>query len=145
MRTTIYLAGPAAEALDRVKVEYRERYGIATTVSAVFARLILGESLDEVVKRPYRLDLERIAAERNKLSDDLQRARAKRRTSDLHRIHREIADLYPRVKQILNTLGRARRRNETYSPDFAEAARIEESVNQLMAKCADAIVPGRRR
>jgi hypothetical protein len=56
----------------------------------------------------------------------------------IHRIHREIADLYPRLKQIENTLGRGRRRNEPYSPDFADAARLEKELNKLMSECADA-------
>jgi hypothetical protein len=64
---------------------------------------------------------------------------------DLHRIHREVAELYPRVKQISNTLGRAKHRSEPYSPDFAEAGRIEDSLDELMAECADAIVAGRQR
>jgi hypothetical protein len=62
---------------------------------------------------------------------------------DLHRVHRAVADLYPRVKQISNTLGRARRPNDR-SPDFTEAARLEESLDKLMAACADAIVSGSR-
>jgi hypothetical protein len=144
VRTTIYLAGPAVEALDRVKNAYQGRYGIEMTVSAVFARLLLGESIDEVIERPYRAELARIAGERNKRRDELQRAHTKRRTKDLHRIHRAIADLFPRIKQILHTLDRAKRRNEAHSPDFAEAAQLEHSLNELMSKCVDAIVPGRR-
>ncbi len=145
LRTTIYLAGPAVDVLHHVKAEYRGRYGIGTTVSAVIARLLLGESIDEVIGRPYRTDLARIASESDQLRDDLRQARARRRTTDLHRVHREIADLFPRVKQISHTLGRARRRNEPYSPDFTEAVRLEGTLNDLMAECADAIVPGRRR
>jgi hypothetical protein len=144
VRTTIYLAGAAAEVLDHLKREYRERYGIATTVSAVFARLLLGETINEVVERPYRRDLARIASEVDKLRDDVRRVLVKRR-GDLHRIHREIAGLYPRVKQISNTLGRAKRRNEPYSPDFAQAAQIEQKLDELMMECADAILPRRRR
>lgn len=51
-RTTIYLAGPAVDVLDHVKAEYRDRYGIGTTVSfqrcssAFSAR----ESIDEVIE-----------------------------------------------------------------------------------------------
>jgi hypothetical protein len=145
VRTTIYLAGAAAEVLDQLKREYRERYGIATTVSAVFARLLLGETINEVVERPYRRDLARIATEIDKLRDEVRRGLPKRQASDLHRTHREIADLYPRVKQISNTLGRAKRRNEPFSPDFAEAARIEQRLDKLMMECADAIVHRRRR
>jgi hypothetical protein len=145
VRTTIYLAGPAAAALDRVKTAHRDRYGMETTVSAVFARLLLGESIDDIVARPFRVDLARIAAERDKLRDELQRASARRLTNELRRIDRAVADLFPRVKQISHTLGRTKRRNEAYSPDFAEAARLEDSLNELMSKCSDAIVLGRRR
>lgn len=145
LRTTIYLAEPAAEVLERVKVEYRDRYGIATTVSSVLARLLLGETLQEIVDRPYRMDLARLASERDRLHGELRRAQARRRMDDLRRIHREVADLYPRVKQISNSLARARRRHEPYSPDFTEASRIDESLDDLMAACADAIVMGRRR
>jgi hypothetical protein len=145
IRTTIYLSGPAAEVLDRVKAEYLGRYGIGATVSAVLARLLLGESVDEVIGRPYRTDLARIASERDKLRVGLRRARARRRATDLRRIHLEIAELFPRVKQMAHTLGRARRRNEAYSPDFTEAVHLEETLNDLMSECADAIVPRRRR
>ncbi|MBA3672249.1 MAG: hypothetical protein H0W68_09540 [Gemmatimonadaceae bacterium] len=145
VRTSIYLASPVAAVIERVKTEYLERYGSAITVSAVLARLILGETITEVVERPYRTELARIASEMNTIRDDLRRAQARRRVNDLHRLHREIAELYPRVKQIANTLDRARRRNEPPSPDFAEAGRIEESLNDLMGACADAIVPRRRR
>lgn len=144
MRTTIYLARPAAEALARVRTEYA-KYGIARTTSAVLARLLLGETIAEVIERPYRPDLARIAAEMDKLRDELRRAQARHRMADLHRIHRGVADLYPRVKQIANTLSRGKRRNEPHSPDFAEATRIDEGLNDLMGACADAIVPGRRR
>jgi DNA repair exonuclease SbcCD ATPase subunit len=145
VRTTIYLAGAAADALERVKTTYLERYGIGTTVSAVFARLLLGESIDDVIDRPFRADLARIAAERDKLREVLQRAHVRRRTTELHRIQRELADLFVRVKQISHTLGRTKRRNETYSADLAEAARLEDSLNELMNKCADVIVSRRRR
>ena len=144
IRTTIYLAAPAAKALDRVKMEYRDRYGIAITVSSVLARLLLGETIDEVVERPYRADLARIATDRDRLQDELRHA-ARRRIDDLHRIHREIAELYPRVKQISNTLGRGKRRSDPSSPDLADAARIEESLDKLMTACGDAIVSSRRR
>jgi hypothetical protein len=145
LRTTIYLAGPAAKVLERVKTEYRDRYGIAITVSSVLARLLLGESLQEIVDRPYRVDLARIASERDRLHGELRRAQARRRMDDLRRIHREVAELYPRVKQISNTLSRARRRNEFDSPDFTEAGRIDESLDELMAACADTIAARRRR
>ena len=145
VRTTIYLAGPAAKVLERVKTEYRDRYGIATTVSSVLARLLLGETIEEVVERPYRSDLARLASERERLRDELRRAQARRRTAEVHRIHDEVASLYPAVKKISNTLGRARRRNEPYSPDFDDAARIEKSLDELMAECGDAIAGGRRR
>ena len=145
LRTTIYLAGPAAKVLERVKTQYRDRYGIAITVSSVLARLLLGESVDEIVDRPYRVDLVRIASERDRLRTELRHAQARRRMDDLRRIHREVADMYPRVKEISNTLARARRRNEPHAPDFAEAARIEESLDELMAACADAIMTARRR
>ena len=65
--------------------------------------------------------------------------------NDLRRIHREVAELYPRVKQISNSLAHARRRSEPYSPDFTEASRIDESLDDLMAACADAIAAVRRR
>lgn len=143
MRTTIYLAGPAVDVIDRVRSEYA-RYGLATTVSTVLSRLLLGESIDDVVARPFRTDLARIADDRDTLREDLERARARRRTPDLQRVHREVAQLFPRLKQISHTLARARRRNEPYSPDFAEAVQIEETLNDLMTKCAAAIVPGRR-
>lgn len=143
LRTTIYLAAPAAEVLERVRTEWN-KYGIATNVSSVLARLLLGERIDEVVDRPYRSDLASIASERDKLRDNLQQA-TKRQRKDLHRIHREIADLYPRVMQIVATLGRAKRRDGSRSPDLAEAVRIEASLNELMTKCADAIVPARLR
>lgn len=143
LRTTIYLAAPAAKVLERVRTEW-DRYGIATKVSSVLARLLLGESIDEVVDRPYRGDLASIASERDKLRDDLRRA-TKRQRRDLHRIRREIADLYPRVMQIVATLGRAKRRDGSRSADLAEAVRIETSLNELMAECADAIVPTRPR
>ncbi len=145
MRTTIYLTGPAAEVIERVKSEYRDRFGIATTVSAVLARLLLGESVDEVVERPYRSDLARIATERDRLLDELRRAQARRRVDDLHRVHREVAGLFPRVKRISTSLGRAKRRNEPCSPDFTEATRIEDSLDELMGACADAIVSARKR
>jgi hypothetical protein len=145
LRTTIYLAEPAAKVLERVKMEYRDRYGIGTTVSSVLARLLLGETLQEILDRPYRMDLARLASERDRLHVELRRAQARRRMDDLRRIHREVADLYPRVKQISNSLARARRRHEPYSPDFTEAGRIDESLDELMAACADAIVAGRRR
>ena len=144
VRTTIYLAGPAVEVLQRVQREYRERYGTATTISAVVARLLLGETLEEVVERPFRKDLARIASASEKLRAQLQQAHAKRRAGELHRVHREIAGLYPRLKQIANTLGRARRRNHPYSPDFIEAARMEKTLDELMNECADAIVLSRR-
>ena len=64
--------------------------------------------------------------------------------NDLRRVHRDVADLYPRVKQISNSLARSRRRRESYSPDFTEASRIEKCLDELMAACADAIVAGRR-
>jgi hypothetical protein len=107
--------------------------------------LLLGETIDEVVERPYRPDLARITTEMAKLHDALRRAKAKRKTNDVHRIHREVADLFPALKRISNTLSRARRRSEPHSPDFIEAARLEENLNELMAACADAIVPRRRR
>lgn len=140
LRTTVYLSGEAVKVLDRVKAEYA-RYGSATTVSAVFARLLLGESLDEVVMRPFRMDLARITGHRDKLRKDLERARARRRTSDLHRVHRKIAELFPALKLILHALGRVRRGKEPHSPDFIEAGRIEETLNDLLTECADAIVP----
>lgn len=144
-RATIYLAGPAAEALERVKTVYRNKFGIATTVSSVFARLLLGETIDEVIQRPYRQDLARIAGEIDELHDELRRAQARRRTNVLHRVHREVAALYPAVKQISTTLGHGRRRNEPSTPDLSEAARIEARLDELMGACADAIAPGRRR
>lgn len=145
IRTTVYLTGAAVQVVERVKAEYRDRYGISTNLSSVFSRLLLGESADEVIARPFRSDLARIASERDGLRDELRRARGRQRANDLRRIHREIADLYPAVKRISNTLGRAKGRNGHYSPDFSEAARIEESLDELMAECAGAIVPGRRR
>jgi hypothetical protein len=105
---------------------------------------LLGETIDELVKRPYRKDLERIVAETEKLRDGLQRALAKRDVDALNRIHREIAGLYPRVKQISTTLARAKRRTEPYSPDFTESARIEDLLDALMTECAVAIVSRRR-
>jgi len=145
VRTTIYLSGDAAKALQRVKTEYLSRYGIATTVSSVLARLLVGETIDEIVERPYRLDLARIASEKDRLHDEFRRAQAKRRMNDLRRIHRDVAKLYPRIKEISNTLGRAKIRREPLSPDFAEAGRIEDSLDELMTECSDAIVAGRRR
>src|SRR5712672_2712753 len=121
MRTTIYLAPPVAKVLERVKAEYLSRYGIAATVSSILSRLLLGDTVDEVIERPYRVDLSRIVGERDELSDALRQALARRRKGDLHRIHRELADLFPRLKQISNTLGRARRRNEPASADLDEA------------------------
>lgn len=144
-RATIYLAGPAAEALERVKTVYRNKYGIATTVSSVFARLLLGETIDEVIAQPYRQDLARIAGEIDGLRDELRQAQIRRRMNVVQRVHRDAAGLYPAVKQISTTLGRARRRSEPSSPDLAEAARIEGRLDELMAACADAMVPGRRR
>lgn len=144
MRTTIYLAGPAAEALEHVRTVYLEKYGIATTVSSVLARLLLGETIDEIVERPFRNDLKRIGNEADKLRHDLQRVRTRRRT-DLHRIHREVADLFSRVRQISNTLGRVTRRKAPPSADFTEAARIENSLDKLMRACANAIVPRRKQ
>lgn len=144
MRTTIYLAGPAAEALERVRTEYA-KFGVAVTTSAVLARLLLGETIDEVIQRPCRPDLTRIAGERDRLRNELKRAKARHRVVDVHRIHREVADLYPAVKRIANTLGRARRRSEPYTADLAEATRIEQSLDELMVACAEAIVPSRRR
>jgi hypothetical protein len=141
-RTTIYLAAPATRVLDRIKMEYRDRYGIALSVSAVLARLLLGETVDEVVERPFRVDLARIAGERDTLQNELSHAQAKRRIGDLHRIHREVAELYAPVKRISNTLGRGKRRCD--SPDLTEAARIEESLDRLMTACGAAIVQGRR-
>jgi hypothetical protein len=145
IRTTIYLAGPAAESLERVRTEHRDRYGIATTVSSVLARLLLGEAIAEIVERPYRPDLARITTEMAKLHDALRQAKARGKTNDVHRIHREAADLFPPLKRISNTLRRARRRSEPYSPDFADAARLEDNLDELMAVCADAIVLRRRR
>lgn len=145
VRTTIYLSGEAAKALERIMTEYLSRYGISPTVSSVLARLLVGETIDEIVEQPYRLDLARIASEKNRLHDELRRAQPKRRMNDLRRIHREVAELYPRIKKILNTLGRAKKRRELRSPDFAEAGRIEDSLDELMAECADAIAAGRRR
>lgn len=144
-RATIYLAGPAAEALERVKTVYRNKYGIATTVSSVFARLILGETIEEVIERPYRQDLASIGSEIDKLHDELRRAQARRRMDVVHRVRRDVAGLYPAVKQISTTLGHARRRNEPSTPDVTEAARIEERLDALMAVCAGATAPGRRR
>lgn len=145
VRTTIYLSGDAARALQRVKTEYLSRYGIATAVSSVLARLLVGETIDEIVERPYRLDLARIASEKDRLHDELRRAQAKRPMNDLRRIHRDVAKLYPRIKEISNTLGRAKTRREPRSPDFAEAGRIEDSLDELMTECSDAIAAGRRR
>lgn len=145
IRTTIYLAAPAATVLDQVKSEYRDRYGIAISVSAVLARLLLGETVDEVIERPFRTDLTRITKERDLLVERLQRARARRRTDELHEIQRAIAALYPRVKEISMTLERARRRQEPYSPDYDEAGRIERSLDELMKTCTDAIMLSRGR
>lgn len=144
MRTTIYLAGPAVAVLEHVKTEH-ERYGIATTLSSIIARLLLGENIDDVVERPYRGDLARIAGERDRLQGELRRAQAGRRTADLHRIHREVADLFPALKTISTSLGRAKRGKGSSSADFAEAVRIEKSLDDLMAACADAIPLRRQR
>lgn len=143
LRTTIYLTAPAAAVLESVRSEW-ERYGAATNVSSVVARLLLGESVDEVVDRPYRIDLASIALERDKLRDELRRA-AKRQRKALHRVHRNVADLFRRLMPIVAALGRAKRRDGSRSADLAEAARIEASLNELMAECADAIVPARTR
>lgn len=145
IRTTVYLTGDAAQVVERVKAEYRDRYGISTNLSAVFTRLLLGESAAEIIERPFRPDLARIASQRDGLRDELRRARGRQRADDLRRIHREVADLYPAVKRISNTLGRAKGRNGPHSADFTETTRIEESLDELMTECANAMVPGRRR
>jgi hypothetical protein len=145
LRTTIYLTAPAAKVLEQVKAKVLNRYGAAPTVSSIVARLLLGETLEEVVTRPYRPELGRVAAERDSLRQDLRRAKAKRRAGDLHRIRRAIAALYPSVKQIVNSVGSVRTGHESHSPDFAEASRIEESLDAMMAECVDAMIPGRRR
>ncbi len=145
IRTTVYLTGAAAQVVERVKAEYRDRYGISTNLSSVFTRLLLGESIDEVIERPFRSDLARIASERDGLRDELRRARGRQGAGDRRRIHREIADLYPAVKRISNTLGRAKGRNGPHSADFTETTRIEASLDDLMTECAKAIVPARRR
>jgi hypothetical protein len=43
------------------------------------------------------------------------------------------------------TLGRAKRLNGSRSADIAEATRIDASLNELIAECADAIAPARPR
>ena len=58
----------------------------------------------------------------------------------LTRAHGARCTVAPRA----HTLGRAKGRNGHYSPDFSEAARIEESLDELMTECAGAIVPSRR-
>lgn len=143
LRTTIYLAAPAAKVLERVRAEW-DKYGIETNISSVFSRLLLGDSIAVVIDRPFRSDLARIAAERERLRNDLKRA-IKRPGSNLLGLHREIAGLLPPVMQISATVGRAKRSNGTYSPDLTEALRIKESLSKLLAECAEAIVLGRRR
>lgn len=144
VRVTVFLAAPAAAVLERARATY-DGYGLRLNVSAVVTRLMLGETIDEVIGRPFRAELVGIESGVEQLREELRRARARRQTADLRRIHDAVAALYPEIKKVGTALGQAKRRAAGQSPDVTEAARIEKRIDELMAECADAIAGGRRR
>lgn len=145
MRTTIYLGETAAARLDEITRTYLERYSTAITTSAVFARLLAGETVDDILERPFSPDLEAVTLALKELRQQLQAAVKSSDAAELHRVHRETAKLFARTSTITNVLRSARKGRGPFSPNYSRAAEVETEIHGLMDACAKGIMARGRR